>query len=58
MERDLAVEKIKDPVSKFREKLKQIHDAFINDDIVNFDVNTRILENVESMANRLEDHGT
>lgn len=58
LERGLAIEEIKNPVSKFREQLKQIHDAFINDgDTVNVDVNIRTLEKVDSMANRLEDHG-
>ena len=45
-------------IATFRQQLRKLHDAFIDETIVDVDINVqRILANVESIGERLEDHG-
>jgi hypothetical protein len=47
-----------DVIAKFRERLKKLHDAFIDETIVNVDINVlRILGQVGSISERFEEHG-
>jgi hypothetical protein len=48
----------KDVIASFREQLKKLHDAFIDETIVNVDINVlRILGQVQSIGEHLEEHG-
>jgi len=52
----LAACNAKDVISKFREQLKQLHCAFIAENIANVDISIlRILGHVEAIGDRLED---
>jgi len=47
-----------DVIPNFRQQLERLHNAFIDEDITNFDISIQhILGRVEPIGELLEDHG-